>query len=168
METQLLYPFLNALHKISRAIFFDHNALTESSLFWKVKLFISLKCFYLDETRSDSLLISGPRTTLKSNNKYWEVGFYIRNKYHITFTSLYLKHVCAEEQIRRESFLAVNKLCKLATESYVICNLGHFFFGRFLDDKELWFFIIVGIFSRIFKTKFCTIFLWPFSFSMRR
>ena len=33
VETQLLYPFLNALHKISRAIFFDHNALTESSLF---------------------------------------------------------------------------------------------------------------------------------------
>ena len=34
VETQLLYPFLNALRKISRAIFFEHNALTESSLFW--------------------------------------------------------------------------------------------------------------------------------------
>ena len=33
VETQFLYPFLNALRKISRAIFFEHIALTESSLF---------------------------------------------------------------------------------------------------------------------------------------
>ena len=43
----------------------------------------------------------------------------------------------SEEQTRMESVLAVNKLCKLATESYVICSLGHIFFGRFLYDKEL-------------------------------
>ena len=49
------------------------------------------------------------------------------------FTPWYLRYRCAEEQKRTESVLAVNKLCKLATESYVICSLGHFFFCRFLD-----------------------------------
>ena len=29
VETQFLYPFLNALRKISRAIFFEHIALTD-------------------------------------------------------------------------------------------------------------------------------------------
>ena len=52
----------------------------------------------------------------------------MRDKYHITFTSLYLRHVCAEEQTRRKSFLVVNKLCKLATESHEMCSPGHIFF----------------------------------------
>ena len=94
---------------------------------------------------------------------------YIRNKYHITFTPLYLRYRCAEEQTRRESVLAVNKLCKLATESYVICSLGHIFFGRFLYDKELCvcfvFYFYCRNFFRIFKTKilyyiFMTIFIF--------
>ena len=96
---------------------------------------------------------------------------YIGNKYPITFTPLYLRYRCAEEQTRTESFLAINKLCKLATESYVICSLGHIFFWRFLDDQELCvcgFFLIFFYFRnffRIFKTKilyyiFMTIFIF--------
>ena len=96
---------------------------------------------------------------------------YIRNKYHITFTPLYLRYRCAEEQTRRESFLAVNKLCKLATESYVICSLGHIFFAVFSMTKScmcVWFFLNFFCFRnffRIFKTKilyyiFMTIFIF--------
>ena len=96
---------------------------------------------------------------------------YIRNKYHITFTPLYLRYRCAEEQTRRESFLAVNKLCKLATESYVICSLGHIFFAVFSMTKScmcVWFFFNFFCFRnffRIFKTKilyyiFMTIFIF--------
>ena len=91
---------------------------------------------------------------------------YIRNKYHITFTPLYLRYRCAEEQTRRESFLAVNKLCKLATESYVSCVVQvTLFVWRFLDDKELCFFLYCKNFFRILKTKilyyiFMTIFIF--------
>ena len=46
-EIHLLYPFLTALRKISRAISFEHNAPRESSFFLTTKLFISRKCFYL-------------------------------------------------------------------------------------------------------------------------
>ena len=72
----------------------------------------------------------------------------------------------AEEQTRRESFLAVNKLCKLATESYVSCVVQvTLFVWRFLDDKELCFFLYCRNFFRIFKTKilyyiFMTIFIF--------
>ena len=91
---------------------------------------------------------------------------YIRNKYHITFTPLYLRYRCAEEQTRRESFLAVNKLCKLATESYVSCVVQvTLFVWRFLDDEELCFFLYCKNFFRILKTKilyyiFMTIFIF--------
>ena len=97
---------------------------------------------------------------------------YIGNKYPIMFTPLYLRYRCAEEQTRRESVLAVNKLCKLVTESYVICSLGHIFFCRFLDDQELYVCVVFFLnffcfrnFFRIFKTKilyyiFMTIFIF--------
>ena len=54
-------------------------------------------------------------------------------KYHITFTPLYLRYRCAEEQTRRESFLVVDKLCKLATESHVMCSPEHICFWCFLE-----------------------------------
>ena len=98
---------------------------------------------------------------------------YIRNKYHITLTPLYLRYRCAEEQTMRESFLAINKLCKLATESYVICSLGHFFllaFSRWPRVVCVCGFLFLFIFYfrnffRIFKTKilyyiFTTIFIF--------
>ena len=89
---------------------------------------------------------------------------YIRDKYHITFTSLYLRHVCAEEQTRRESFLVVNKLCKLATESHEMCSPGHFFFfGVFFMTKSCYFFI-VGIFSVFSRQNFVLYFYDHFHF----
>ena len=96
-------------------------------------------------------------------------GWYIRNKYHITLTPLYLRYRCAGEQTRRESFRAVYKLCKLATESYVICSLGHIFLGVFFMTKSyvcvLFFYFYCRNFFRIFKTKilyyiFMTIFIF--------
>ena len=92
---------------------------------------------------------------------------YIRNKYHITFTPLYLRYRCAEEKTRTESVLAVNKSCKLATESYVICSLGHIFLAVSSMTKScmcVWVFFLVvffvlGIFSAFSRQKFCVIFL---------
>ena len=53
----MLYPFLKALRKISRAISFEHNAPREYSLFWTTKLFISRKCFYLVHSLFRPLLL---------------------------------------------------------------------------------------------------------------
>ena len=75
------------------------------------------------------------------------------------FTPLYLRYRRAEEQARRESVLAVNKLCKLATESYVICSLGHIFWGVFLMKNSSVFFFIVGMFSAFSRQKFSIIFI---------
>ena len=88
---------------------------------------------------------------------------YIRNKYHITFTPLYLRYSCAEEQTRRESFLAVNKLCKLATESHVMCSPEHICFWCFLEFFCYYYYC--RNFIRFFKTKilyyiFMTIFIF--------
>ena len=45
-ETHLLHPFWKVLHKISRTISFEHNALRDPFVL-ATKLFISRKCFYL-------------------------------------------------------------------------------------------------------------------------
>ena len=87
-------------------------------------------------------------------------------KGHITLTPLYLRYSCAEEQTRRVSVLAVNKLCKLATESYVSCVVQFtLLVWRFLDEKGLCFFLYCRNFFRIFKAKilyyiFMTIFIF--------
>ena len=83
-------------------------------------------------------------------------------KYRITFTPLYLRYSCAENQTRRESFLAVNKLCKLATESHVMCSPEHICFWCFLD---FFCYYYCRNFFRFLKTKilyyiFMTIFIF--------
>ena len=52
-ETHLLHPFWKGLHKISRTISFEHNALRESRLFWQLSCPFRASVFILFVIFSD-------------------------------------------------------------------------------------------------------------------